>query len=164
VIFSVWSFVWDLTLFNLLPLVKSASFILLQGVPTSITLEDLREDIRRVRGVTSLHELHVWQLSESKIIASVHVCVDRSVEYMKVAAAIREVLHDYNVHSCTIQPEYDPVDNDGKPIQKTVRCSTLFIWHLIPSSGFIVADCWRELLSTSLPSRKCLSSTVNLLS
>jgi zinc transporter 1 len=100
-------------------LVKSASFILLQGVPTSITLEDLREDIRRVRGVTSVHELHVWQLSESKIIASVHVCVDLGVEYMKVAADIREVLHDYNVHSCTIQPEYD-VDNDGKPLQITV--------------------------------------------
>jgi len=100
-------------------LVKSASFILLQGVPTSITLEDLREDIRRVRGVTSVHELHVWQLSESKIIASVHVCVDNSVEYMKVAANIREVLHDYNVHSCTIQPEYN-VDNDGKPLQNTV--------------------------------------------
>jgi zinc transporter 1 len=102
-------------------LVKSASFILLQGVPTSITLEDLREDIRRVRGVASVHELHVWQLSEAKIIASVHVCVDRGVEYMKVAADIREVLHAYNVHSCTIQPEYDVVDNEGKPIQKTVR-------------------------------------------
>lgn len=125
--------------FNCVTLVKSASFILLQGVPTSITLEDLREDIRRVRGVTSLHELHVWQLSESKIIASVHVCVDRNVEYMKVAADIREVLHDYNVHSCTIQPEYDPVDNEGKPIQKTVRCLTLLddISFLILGGSFL---------------------------
>ncbi|KAF8320429.1 cation efflux protein, partial [Clavulina sp. PMI_390] len=89
-----------------LPLVKSASFILLQGVPTSVALEDLREDIRRVRGVASLHELHVWQLSEQKIIASVHICVARDAEYMRIQSDIREVLHDYNIHSCTIQPEY----------------------------------------------------------
>lgn len=96
-------------------------------MPTSITLEDLREDIRRVRGVVSVHELHVWQLSEAKIIASVHVCVDRGVEYMNIAADIREVLHAYNVHSCTIQPEYDVVDNEGKPIQKTVCFLALFM-------------------------------------
>lgn len=97
--------------------VKSASFILLQGVPPTIALEQLREDIRRVNGVTSLHELHVWQLSESKIIASVHVCVERNGnggrEYMSVAGDIREVLHKWGVHSCTIQPEFDH-DEDGK--------------------------------------------------
>lgn len=100
--------------------VKSASFILLQGVPTSVALEELREDIRRVRGVTSLHELHVWQLSEQKIIASVHVCVQHDSEYMRIAADIREVLHAYNIHSCTIQPEYEDTENEAKPVQITV--------------------------------------------
>lgn len=89
-----------------LPLVKSASFILLQGVPTHISLDALRQDIRDVPGVQSLHELHVWQLSESKIVASVHVWVSKDVEFMKAAAAIRAVLHSHGVHSCTIQPEF----------------------------------------------------------
>lgn len=106
---------------------KSASYILLQGVPTSIDLDYLREDIRRLRGVKSVHELHVWQLSETKIIGSVHVCVEPNVEYMKVAKAIREVLHEYGVHSCAIQPEFEAevgaVDRAGKvvPVQEVVR-------------------------------------------
>jgi divalent metal cation (Fe/Co/Zn/Cd) transporter len=87
-------------------IVKSACFILLQGVPPSINLDHLREDIRRVKGVNSLHELHVWQLSEPKIIGSLHVRVEKDAEYMRVAKDIREILHKYGVHSCAIQPEF----------------------------------------------------------
>jgi len=131
-----------------MPLVRSASYILLQGVPTSVSLEDVREAILRVPGVMSVHELHVWQLSESKIVASVHVLVKKSrkgrtatnatdstassqepgvdlivgsgeVEngehlYMSVASEIRRVLHDFGIHSSTIQPEYamDGINED----------------------------------------------------
>lgn len=50
-----------------LPLVRSASFILLQGVPPSISLDHVRESILGVDGVLGLHDLHVWTLSESKM-------------------------------------------------------------------------------------------------
>ncbi|KAI0051772.1 cation efflux protein [Auriscalpium vulgare] len=91
-----------------LPLVRSTSFILLQGVPSEISLEDVRNAILTVNGVLSVHELHIWQLSESKIIASVHVTASRSVDFMPVAASIRKLLHHHGIHSCTIQPEYHP--------------------------------------------------------
>jgi zinc transporter 1 len=89
-----------------LPLVRSASFILLQGVPPTISLDDVRESILDVEGVLSLHELHVWQLSETKVIASVHVTASRSHDFMPVAAKIRKALHHHGIHSSTIQPEY----------------------------------------------------------
>lgn len=121
-------------------LVRSASFILLQGVPTSVSLEAVHAAISRIPGVLSVHELHIWQLSETKIVASVHVLVKKSHKpqsdkkdngstskspivapgrpddyhgdlneeyvYMTVASDIRRVLHDYGIHSSTIQPEY----------------------------------------------------------
>ncbi|KAI5123764.1 hypothetical protein M0805_000353 [Coniferiporia weirii] len=89
-----------------LPLVKSASFILLQGVPSGISLQDVDEAIRDVDGVQGVHELHIWQLSESKIVASVHVLASRKRDFMQVAVDIRKVLHDRGIHSSTIQPEY----------------------------------------------------------
>ncbi|KAF8340606.1 cation efflux protein [Cantharellus anzutake] len=94
-----------------LPLVKRASFILLQAVPRSISLDAVRSDIEAISGVLSLHELHVWELSENKIVASVHVCVAHEGEegsraFMEVAGDIRKVLHGYEVHSSTIQPEF----------------------------------------------------------
>lgn len=59
-------------------------------------------------GVLSVHELHIWQLSESKIVASVHVMVSRNHDFMPVAADIRKTLHLNGIHSSTVQPEYHP--------------------------------------------------------
>lgn len=91
---------------NLLYLVRSASFILLQGVPPTVSLEEVKDSILSVEGVLSLHELHVWQLSESKLVASVHVLASRNHDFMPVAVKIRKALHHLGIHSCTIQPEY----------------------------------------------------------
>ncbi|KAF9460836.1 cation efflux protein [Collybia nuda] len=89
-----------------MPLVRSASFILLQGVPPTISLDSVRDSILEVEGVLSLHELHIWQLSESKIVASVHVLASRDHDFMPVAVKIRKALHHHGIHSSTIQPEY----------------------------------------------------------
>jgi zinc transporter 1 len=89
-----------------LPLVRSASFILLQGVPSTVSLDEVKDAILAIDGVLSLHELHVWQLSESKIVASVHVMASRNHDFMPVAAKIRKALHHLGIHSSTIQPEY----------------------------------------------------------
>ncbi|KAJ6464627.1 cation efflux protein [Mycena vitilis] len=99
------------------PLVRSASFVLLQGVPATISLEQVRAAILAVEGVRSLHELHIWQLSESKNIASVHVLAARELDFMPIAAKIRKALHDHGIHSCTIQPEYygARVETNGIP-------------------------------------------------
>ena len=91
--------------------VQSTAFILLQGVPSTISLDEVRDAILEVDGVLSVHELHIWQLSESKIVASVHVIASRKHDFMPVAAKIRKELLDRGIHSCTIQPEYHPPRN-----------------------------------------------------
>lgn len=87
-------------------LVRSTAFILLQGVPATVSLEETRDAILAVDGVLSVHELHIWQLSENKLVASVHVMASRKHDFMPIATKIRKVLHDRGVHSSTIQPEY----------------------------------------------------------
>ncbi|KAM0791801.1 hypothetical protein ACM66B_004064 [Microbotryomycetes sp. NB124-2] len=87
-----------------LPLAKSASFILLQGVPSSIPLDRLRSAIAGIPGVLNVHELHVWSLSESKSVASVHVMTN-GTEFVEVSSKIRRVMHRFGIHSSTIQPE-----------------------------------------------------------
>lgn len=95
-----------------LPLCKSASKILLQGVPKGISLDEVKEDIASIQGVESVHELHIWQLSDVKMIASLHIQISFDPEnegggrYMELASAVRTCLHAYGIHSSTIQPEY----------------------------------------------------------
>lgn len=87
-----------------MPLVKSASKILMQGVPEHVSLEKVREAIKACDGVVSVHELHVWQLSETTTVASVHVLILPDKDYMDVANNIRRILHQQG--SVTIQPEF----------------------------------------------------------
>ncbi|KAK0478419.1 cation efflux protein [Armillaria novae-zelandiae] len=105
-----------------LPLVRSASFILLQGVPSTISLDEVRDSILDVDGVLSVHELHVWQLSETKIIASVHVLASRNHDFMPVAAKIRKALHHHGIHSSTIQPEYLRQSGPEELYKTTASC------------------------------------------
>lgn len=114
-------FITGIIFSSALPLVKSASKILLQAVPKGISLDQVKEDILSIKGVVSVHELHIWQLSDVKMIASLHIQVAFDPEedeggtdggrYMKLAREIRKCLHAYGIHSSTIQPEY--VKPDG---------------------------------------------------
>lgn len=63
-------------------------------------------------GVISVHELHVWQLNDTKLIASLHVLLKSREGYMSLGSEIRKVLHSYGIHSATIQPEFveDQID------------------------------------------------------
>jgi zinc transporter 1 len=99
-------------LLSALPLCKAASRILLQAVPENLSIDDIKEDITDLDGIISCHHLHVWQLSDTKLIASLHVQVDfdfkgeGSARYMELARQVRECLHEYGIHSSTIQPEF----------------------------------------------------------
>jgi solute carrier family 30 (zinc transporter), member 1 len=54
-----------------------------------------------------VHELHVWQLSETRHIASVHIRLEQKADYMRVVHDIRKILHKCDIHNATIQPEFE---------------------------------------------------------
>ncbi len=95
-----------------IPLCQAASRILLQAVPAGISVDDIKEDIQELPGILSCHHLHVWQLSDTKLVASLHVQLEYdfkgegSARYMQLARAIRRCMHEYGIHSSTIQPEF----------------------------------------------------------
>lgn len=53
--------------------VRRYGLLLLQATPPSICMSDLGQRIRSVPGVQAVHDLHIWQLSETVMVASVHV-------------------------------------------------------------------------------------------
>ena len=99
-------------LLSALPLCRAASRILLQAVPAGLEIDDIREDIESLEGVVSCHHVHVWQLSDTKVVASLHVQLGFDFEgagkeqYMRLAKEVRTCLHEYGIHSSTIQPEF----------------------------------------------------------
>ena len=108
-----------------IPLCKAASKILLQAVPVGIDVDEITDDIEEIPGIISCHHLHVWQLSNTKYVASLHVQLEVDFQgegtkgYMKIANNIRHCLNGYGIKSSTIQPEFclDP-GHDHKQTSK----------------------------------------------
>ncbi|ORY00921.1 cation efflux protein [Basidiobolus meristosporus CBS 931.73] len=87
-----------------------------RGVPSSIPVDLIHEQISNMRYVRSVHELHIWQLTDTKVVASVHICVEDADQYNILAEKINELLSSYGVHSVTIQPEFLNIDQ-GRPFK-----------------------------------------------
>lgn len=62
--------------------------------------------LARVPGVSSLHEVHVWELASGRNIATLHIKCQTPSDYQGAAYQIRKVFHEAGIHSVTIQPEY----------------------------------------------------------
>ncbi|KAB5575243.1 hypothetical protein PHYPO_G00218570 [Pangasianodon hypophthalmus] len=83
--------------------------LLLQASPPGLCTEELAVEIGRVPGVLSVHELHVWQLSETCVVASVHVHWPSGLSALQCSELLRsiaEVLRRFGVKRWTIQPEF----------------------------------------------------------
>lgn len=90
-----------------LPLSRKASRILLQATPKSISAEIIRQRIEQIPGVVEVHDFHIWNLTESITIASIHVKLDLPAEnYIETAKLIRNLFHEHGIHSATVQPEF----------------------------------------------------------
>jgi len=106
-------FITIIILRSTVPLTAATAKILLQATPDHLDVNDIKEDIEDIPGIVSCHDVHIWQLSDSQIIASMHIQVEfpindegGSERYMEVAKQARECLHAYGIHSATIQPEF----------------------------------------------------------
>ena len=95
-----------------IPLCKAAARILLQAVPAGVSIDEIKEDIEKLPGVISCHHIHVWQLSDTKLVASLHVVLafdfegEGKQEFMRLTNAIRTCLREYGIRNPTIQPEF----------------------------------------------------------
>ncbi|KFZ00879.1 hypothetical protein V500_00937 [Pseudogymnoascus sp. VKM F-4518 (FW-2643)] len=106
-------FITLIILRSAIPLTFATAKILLQATPDHLDVTDIKEDIQNIPGVVSCHHVYIWQLSDSQIIASLHIQVAFPItalsgaeRYMQVSKAVRKCLHAYGIHSATIQPEF----------------------------------------------------------
>ncbi|KAK0384169.1 hypothetical protein NLU13_8257 [Sarocladium strictum] len=105
-------FITAIILKTAIPLTAATSRVLLQATPENICIADIREDIEALPGVVSCHHIHVWQLSDTKVVASMHLQVSFPIDtnsgekYMQLARRARKCLHAFGIHSATIQPEF----------------------------------------------------------
>jgi len=87
---------------------KDSAYILLEGAPPHVDMEEIRQSIMKTDKVLDVHDLHVWTIASGMNALSGHIVVPDQIlsEADKVVQAInRKLLENYGISHATIQAE-----------------------------------------------------------
>ncbi|CAN9493009.1 unnamed protein product [Ophioblennius macclurei] len=80
--------------------------VLMEGTPSGVKYGEVRDGLLQVKGVTAVHNLHIWALTVNQAVLSAHVAVDESADAQTVLREMTQAcFSSYNFHSVTIQME-----------------------------------------------------------
>jgi cobalt-zinc-cadmium efflux system protein len=87
-------------------LIKESTNVLLEGTPAHINLAAVENAILNTRGVSDVHDLHVWTITSGREALSAHVIHTASISQPDLLRELRTKLHDrFGVDHLTIQME-----------------------------------------------------------
>jgi cobalt-zinc-cadmium efflux system protein len=99
-------FIGGLILFSSWSLVRDSLSVLMQAVPKTIRLEEVRRTIEAVDGVSEVHDLHVWAVTSDIFTLSAHAVVADGQDFHEVLNSIEDTLRArFNIEHTTIQLE-----------------------------------------------------------
>ncbi|CCW71991.1 unnamed protein product [Phytomonas sp. Hart1] len=81
--------------------------ILMESTPSGIDYDVLKATLLNIKGVRSVHDLHVWSLSADNISLSAHLVAEENEDILNKAKAL--CLHRFGISHTTIQ--LDGVEN-----------------------------------------------------
>ena len=88
----------------------------MQGVPEGIEFNEVYDFIKGVKGVVSVHNLHIWAVNSNNSFLSCHVCINKSFENKTddIIKEINNLLEEkYLIRHTTIQIEKDNICKSG---------------------------------------------------
>ena len=99
-------FIGALILYSSWSLIKDSLSVLMQSVPKGIRLDEVRETIEAVAGVSKVHDLHVWAVTSDIYTLSAHAVVENGGDFHQVLNGIEQTLKErFNIEHTTIQLE-----------------------------------------------------------
>jgi cobalt-zinc-cadmium efflux system protein len=93
-------------------LLRDAVHLSLDGVPASVSSTDVLSYLARQRGVTDVHDLHIWALSTTSVALTAHLVVpDRDADEALLGALTPSLKKRFRIDHATLQIERDRCDH-----------------------------------------------------
>lgn len=87
-------------------IIKDILIVLMEGTPAGVRYSEVRDGLLAVKGVTAIHNLHIWALTMNQALLTAHVAIDETVDAQTVLREMTQACYSsYNFHSITIQME-----------------------------------------------------------
>ena len=84
------------------PVSRDCFFVLLESTPRDLDIEALYNDLGSIKGVISVHDIHLWNISIGRPSIALHIICENPKETLKTAT---QTCKDYGIKHCTIQTE-----------------------------------------------------------
>jgi cobalt-zinc-cadmium efflux system protein len=89
-------------------LLRDSLHLSLDGVPASVNSSAVMSFLAGQRGVTDVHDLHIWALSTTNVALTAHLVVpDRGAEDALLHSLTPSLKHRFHIHHATLQIERD---------------------------------------------------------
>jgi cobalt-zinc-cadmium efflux system protein len=105
-----------LILYNARGILRETVGILLEASPRDVDMEAMVAEIKQLKGVLGVHDLHVWSVAQNLRTMSAHILTD-DLQISEGAAIQRQinelVFHRYNIAHATLQLECEDCEPDS---------------------------------------------------
>lgn len=100
-------FVALLILRSTFAVLRLSTRVLLDGVPDGVDYEQVGQALAQVRGVRSVHDLHVWSMVPGRTALTAHLQIDSVDSWPAILAESRRILRArFAIDHATLQPEW----------------------------------------------------------
>jgi len=93
-------------------ILKEAVDILMQSTPDHLDLEAIRKRVETIRGVSNMHHIHAWMLTDQRVHLEAHVELSRDLKLSQVDEIRQELdrmlKNEFKINHLTLQFEYNP--------------------------------------------------------
>ena len=98
-----------LILTTTLKLLRDTLHVLMEGVPGAVDLAEIGRALAELRGVSEVHDLHVWSIGSDRAALSAHLEIEQLEMWPAILHDARQVLRErFGVDHVTLQPELPP--------------------------------------------------------
>lgn len=95
-------------LYNVYKNLRKSMLVILQAIPEEVSIESVRERLKNMQEVLSIHDCHIWSLDGQYNILTIHLQLDKDYklsEQAELKQKIRSALKDASINHVTIEFE-----------------------------------------------------------
>lgn len=102
-------------------LLKKATKMLMLFTPDEIDLNELINEVHKIKGVNKLHHIHVWHLNEEELHLEAHLDCSEDIKMSEFNFLLNQIedllLKKYGINHINIQPEFNKEDSKDFIVQ-----------------------------------------------
>lgn len=95
-------------LYNVYKNLRKSLLVILQGIPDEVNIDEIREKLKGIKPIVSIHDCHAWSMDGQYNILTIHFVLDQDYklsEQAELKGQIRKILKSESVNHITIEFE-----------------------------------------------------------